>query len=175
MMHIVKCAVIATAGLMSSAAAPDRPPEFACSAPGGSFDKIANASAGPEHRIRGSVMPVRYRRHRRYLPTATVMFRDAQLPAAVGLQLMRRGSDDTVDVDIVTASSAGRTAKKIGSLRLNEELTFELTIQANGDGYVQAGDRRVDIPIKLTTITEASVSCSTGAFRFRRLDWGSAP
>jgi hypothetical protein len=161
---------------MTSAAAPDRPAEFACSARGGNYDEITHSGAGQAHRIRGTVMPLRYRVHDRSRPTATVQFRIRQPRGGVGLQLLRRGTTDRFDVTIVTAGSAGgRTSTKIGLLGLNQELAFELSARAGGQVSIQAGDRRVDLPVDVGTSPEISISCSTGAFRFRGLEWGGPP
>lgn len=171
---ILKSALIAVAGLATSAAKPGGPTDFACSARGGFFDEIANVSAGSEHRIRGAVMPQRFWRHSRTRPTATVQLRSSPRRAAIALQFMRRGTGNAVDVLVVMAGPDRQRRWNIGSLRLNDEMSFELSASSTSV-HIVAGARVMDVPIDLGESPEVSVSCSTGEFRFRSLDWGGVP
>jgi hypothetical protein len=171
---IVLLAALAGLATAPAAPAPDRPEAFACDAAGGDFEEIKNVSVGPEHRISGRLTPRRYRRHGRARPTATVKFYSPEMRRAAGFQVTRRPGQDRLAILVIETRATGNTTMQAGWLRLGEELRFELNIGPGGRGHVEINGRRSALATDLGTRAEVSVSCSTGKFDYRALDWGNA-
>ncbi len=160
-------AAAAAAGLLASPLAAV-PIDYDCDTPGGSYSKLDLVQPGPDYRVTGRISAVKWRTHGRWYPTAVVALISASEREAVSVRIERPGESGVLLVESLIGGKSNKVA--VGSLRLKEEVAFELSVHG-GKAMVQVGGKSFPLEAEISPGAKLLISCSTGQFLFKALDW----
>lgn len=161
----------ALAGCMSwsASAAPIR---YDCDSSPGFFSEIEQFQPGPGYRVRGSIKAQEARKHRRYVPTATIWLQSADKTKSAAVQLMNR-SGKKFDLTVITRMDGATIEKRVMQVDVEEVVPFDLHFSPSGRNIIIAGGQSFDVAGNFGTNARVSITCSTGGFEFPELDWNA--
>ena len=158
----------------TGSAAHAEPIEFDCDTPGGNYSEITFRQGGTAHRVRAEITPIKLRPSGRWLPAATITVQSQDEQRSAGIQLVN-SSGKNLGV-VVMADEGGQTKKvEAGQIRAKEGLPFDLYLPSTGSSFVEVLGKRVTLGINVGPNAKVSITCSSGQFRFKDLDWDWQP
>lgn len=158
--------------IAAAEAATAAPVNYDCDTPAGSFSELSQVQAGPAFHVRGTITPLQWRDHRRWAPLGQVRIETSDRSRSIAVRVIRPRGAERAEFDIAVDNGSGVVSSELGSLALNEALSFDISLIANGDTVVQIGAERRSYRLDLGRNVQVSAVCSTGEFLFRELDLG---
>ena len=165
--------LLAGFGLIGAAGAQAAPINYDCDTTEGSFSKIEQVQAGPAYHVRGSITPLQWRTHERWLASGQIRLENADGSRSIAVQVIRAPGAERADFGIQSRQGGEPNTIGLGQVGLNEHLSFDLSVLPSGDAIVTMGAERRVLHIDLGRNARMSVVCSTGEFEFGDLDWGA--
>jgi hypothetical protein len=165
-------ALLAGFGLLGAAGAQAAPISYDCDTNEGSFSAIEQVQAGPAYHVRGSITPMQWRTHERWLASAQIRLTSADGSHAIAVQVIRAPGAERADFGVQSGTGGQPATIGLGQVSLNEALPFDLSVLASGDAIVTLGTERRVFHVDIGRNAKMSVLCSTGEFAFGDLDWG---
>ena len=164
---------LAGLGLLGAAGAQAAPIHYDCDTNEGSFSVIDQVETGPAYHVRGSITPLQWRTHERWLASAQIRLENADGSRAIAVQVVRAPGAERADFGVETRGGGQPGTIGLGQVGLNEHLSFDLSVLPSGDAVVTIGTERRVFHLDLGRNAKLSVLCSTGEFEFGDLDWGA--
>ena len=165
--------LLAGFGLLGASGAQAAPIHYDCDTNEGSFSVIEQVEAGPVYHVRGSITPLQWRTHERWLASAQIRLENADGSRSIAVQVIRAPSAERADFGVQSRNGGEPSTIGLGQVGLNEHLPFDLSVLPSGDAVVIMGAERRVFHLDLGRNAKMSVLCSTGEFEFGDLDWGA--
>ena len=165
---------ISTAGLLLAAAeaALAAPMSYDSDTAAGSFSELSQVQDGPAYHVRGTITPLQWREHERWLASGQVRLETGDGSRSIAVQVIRPRGAERASFAITVDSGNRPITTTIGEVGLNEAVPFDVTLFPSGDAVVQFGTERRVYHLDLGRNLHVKVVCSTGEFLFGELDLG---
>ena len=148
------------------------PVDYDCDTAEGSFSQLSQRQAGPAYHVRGTITPLQWREHERWMASAQVRLETRDRSRLLAVQVIRGQGAARAEFAVTVNSGSGPHSTTLGDIALNETVPFDISLLATGDAVVQLGTERRVFHLDLGRDLQVNVICSTGEFLFGELDLG---
>ncbi len=153
---------------MAAAPAAAVPINYDCDTAPSSYSMIDLVQPGPDYRITGRITPVQWRRGP-WQPVATVGLISSDNRNVVALRIARTGGGPAA-ITLQSMVKGDQRLTDAGTVGLKQQVPFELAL-VNGKATLRVGAKSVTTEMVLGAGAKVQVTCSTGQFMFKDLDW----
>lgn len=123
--------------------------------------------------ISGVVTPMRMVAGERHLTSARIGIDNPKDGSWIGFWLYRAGSAnlDTLTAVMVVSRAGKNDETVLGTVKLAQAIAFRVSLAKGGTASLELGDWKRTVSTELRLPATATVSCSTGEFKFESLDF----